>query len=270
VSDYSDMTVIVMAWRRPYYLRETLASWAAADGIEEIRSFVIGLGEHPRKDENLQVIAEAEQAMGLPIWIVEDSERAKTSPAMHRPMGEACNTVWADKAEGVPDAGWVILSEEDNIVSDDVLRYMRWARDTFKDRPEVLLVCAHDLSFLPGWDPGGRAEHKPLEGTPDPATIRLKQGFDSHAWGTWRDRWEQVLGPTWDYECDSGGPSDSGCDWNIATRVMPRGGYVAVAPDASRSRNIGRDEGVYMQPENWSMNPYFSERYGLDVSYKLV
>jgi hypothetical protein len=270
VSDFSDVAVIVMAWRRPYYLKETLASWAAADGIQEIRSFIVGLGDHPRKDENLQVIAEAEQAMGRPIWILPDSDRAKASPAMHRPMGEACNAAWRDRAPGAPDTGWVILSEEDNTVSDDILHYMRWCRDTFEDRSDVLLVCAHDLPWVEGWTGPAPAEREPVrEGTPDPAVVRLKQGFDSHAWGTWRDRWEHVLEPTWDYECNSGTESTSGCDWNIATRVMPNGGYLAATPDASRSCNIGKDEGVYMRPENWHVNEAFQERYGR-VAYRLA
>jgi hypothetical protein len=270
MSDFSDVAVIVMAWRRPYYLAETLASWAAADGIREIRSFVIGLGEHERKGENLQVIAEAEQVMGRPIWILPDSPRAQASPAMHRPMAEACNAVWADKVPGVPDAGWVILSEEDNTVSDDVLHYMRWARDTFEDRNDVLLVCAHNLPWVEDWFGPAPAERDTIrESDQDPAMVRLKQGFDSHAWGTWRNRWERILEPTWDYECNSGGPSSSGCDWNIATRVMPHGGYVAVAPDASRSANIGKDEGVYMNPADWRPESAFKPVYG-KVNYRLI
>ena len=252
MSDFSDMAVIVMAWRRPYYLRETLASWAAADGIKEIRSFVIGLGDHPRKGENLQVIAEAEQAMGRPIWILEDSPQSRgRASAMHRPMGEACDMVWADHAEGAPDAGWVILSEEDNTVSDDVLHYMRWCRDTFEDDPRVLLVCAHDLHWT----------EPPAEN--DPSVVRLRQGFASHAWGTWRDRWAEVLGPTWDYDLHNGG-----CDLNIARNVMPRGGYLAAAPDCSRSSNNGKDEGVNMRPEDWQQEPTFRPVYGR-VAYRL-
>jgi hypothetical protein len=271
VSDFKDMCVIVMAWRRPYYLKQTLASWAAADGIKDIRSFIVGLGEHPRKGENLAVIAEAEQAMGRPIWILEDSDRAKASPAMHRPMAEACNAAWGSHVEGVPDAGWVILSEEDNTVADDVLHYNSWCRDTFQDRKDVLLVCSHDIPWVEGWFGPAPAEREPLraDGDPNPEIVRLKLGFDSHAWGTWRDRWEQILEPTWDYECNSGGPDNSGCDWNIATRVMPNGGYLAACPDASRSCNIGRDEGVYMRPENWYVNEAFKPVYG-QQKYRLV
>lgn len=259
MSDFTDMAVIVMAWRRPYYLRESLASWAAVPEIREIRRFIIGIGEHERKPDNLNVIAEAERLMGRPIEILEDSARATASPAMHRPMGEAADHAWAD-----PQVGWVILSEEDNCVSDDTLRYMSWCRDTFEARPDVLLVCAHDLPWVEGWSGPAPGEHRDplIAGNENPEIVRLKQAFDSHAWGTWRDRWVNTLEPTWDWECNSGGPTSSGIDWNIATRVMPQGGYLAAAPDASRSRNIGRDEGVYMHPEHWHENPAFHASYG--------
>lgn len=272
MSDPSDIAVIVMAWRRPYYLAETLASWAGVQEIGQVRRFIIGLGEHERKAENLQVIAGAEQAMGGPIEILEDSPQATASPAMHRPMGEAANYAWGD-----PDVGWVVLCEEDGPVSDDILRYQLWARDTFADRADVLLVCSHNIPWVEGHmdgpAPADKVPHPADEADEDQEIVRLKQGFDSRSWGTWRDRWEQVLEPTWDWECNSGGPWDSGIDWNIATRVMPQGGYLAVTPDACRSVNIGRLEGVYMRaedkPEGWRSSQSFREHRG-QVEYKLV
>jgi hypothetical protein len=276
MSDFSDMAIIVMAWRRPYYLRETLASWAAVPEIRQVRRFIIGLGPHPREGENRQVIAEAQEAMGRHIEILADSPQAQRSPAMHRPMGEASSHAWSD-----PEVGWVILCEEDGPVSDDILRYQLWARDRFADDKQVLLVCSHNLPWIEsgavvdGYTlaPSDKVPHPPDEADEDQSAVRLKQGFDSRSWGTWRDRWEQVLEPTWDWECNSGGANDSGIDWNIATRVMPRGGYLAVVPDACRSVNIGRDEGVYMiaadKPEGWRSSRSFRQ-HRENVEYRLV
>lgn len=279
MSDFSDIAVIVMAWRRPYYLRESLMSWANVQEIKQVRRFIIGLGRHPRKEENIQVIREIEQLMDRPVEILLDSERATMSPAMHRPMGEAANHAWSD-----PDVGWVILAEEDGPVSDDVLRYQRWARDRFENDKKVLLVCSHNIPWVESSDapwmvegytlaPSDKVPHPPDEADEDQNNVRLKQGFDSRTWGTWRDRWTDTLEPTWDWECNSGGPTDSGIDWNIATRVMPRGGYVAVVPDAARSVNIGRNEGVYMiaedKPEGWRSSQSFRPHRG-EVEYRLV
>lgn len=272
MSDFSDMAVIVMAWRRPYYLRETLESYAKARGIQQVKRFIVGLGPHERIQQNIEVIEWAEQLMGREIEIKPDSERAIHSPAMHRPMGEAANFAWAD-----PGVGWVILSEDDDPVSDDVLEYMSWARDKFEADEKVLLVCAHNfpgLADFVGPAPGDKTPHALDEADEDQSIVRFKQGFDSHTWGTWRDRWEEVLEPTWDYECNSGGPTTSGIDWNIATRVMPRGGYVAVFPDAGRAVNIGRDEGVYMvaedKPVGWRSSNSFREHREPPVEYRFV
>jgi len=279
VSDFSDVAVIVMAWRRPYYLRETLESWCNVQEVQQIPRFIIGLGHHPRKGENQEVIKEMAERMGRPIEVLEDSPRATLSPAMHRPMGEAANYAWSDSG-----VGWVILCEEDGPVSDDILRYQRWARDKFADDPRVLLVCSHNIPWVDSGDvpwvvdgyslaPSDKLPHPPDEADEDQCNVRLKQGFDSRSWGTWRDRWEHTLEPTWDWECNSGGPESSGIDWNIATRVMPRGGYVAVVPDACRSVNIGRNEGVYMvaedKPEGWRSSQSFRSHRG-EVEYRLV
>ena len=89
-------------------------------------------------------------------------------------------------------------------------------------------------------------------------------------WGTWRDRWEQVIRPRWDLECDSGGPADSGWDWNIATRIIPQGGYVCAVPDASRSQNIGRYGGWAADPAdfpNTQAASFRAER--AEVTYRL-
>jgi hypothetical protein len=261
-----------MAWRRPYYLDRALESWANADGIKDIRRFIVGLGPSDKTQENLQVIDKWEGLMGREIEVKPDSPRAIASPAMHRPMGEAVCYAWED-----PDVDWVILSEEDNEVSNDIFHYMKWSQRTFQDNEAVLLVCAHNLPWLPGFvgpapsDKGTKPNDDPDE---DETIVRLKRGFDSHAWGSWRERWAEVLEPTWDYECNSGGPTTSGCDWQIATRVMPRGGYLAVTPDASRSANYGRDEGVYMvagdKPVGWSSANSFRMNRTLPQHYRFV
>jgi hypothetical protein len=269
MSDFSDMVVIVFAWRRPYYLEAVLNSWSDVQEIKELGRFIIGLGEHPRKPENYKVIAQAELKFGREIEVLPDSPRAQASPAMHRPMGEAANHAWSD-----PKTGWVILSEEDNLVSDDVLRYMRFCRDTFESNEKVLLACAHAMPDAPGWTGPAPAERDSavVSLEEDQSAVRLKQGFDSHAWGTWRDRWTGILEPTWDWECNSGGTtSGSGIDWNIACRVMPQGGLYAACPDASRSHNIGQHEGVYMIPGDYPRykNPSYREFRG-EVEYRFT
>jgi len=64
---------------------------------------------------------------------------------------------------------------------------------------------------------------------------------------------------------------DSGYDWNIHSRVLPRHKMTCVVPDASRSQNIGQFEGWASRPEHFPVMQaasFRSER-GL-VEYRLV
>src|SRR5258708_4760690 len=139
------MTIINFAWRRPNYLRQVLASWAKVPEIRELGRFVIALGESPRRDEQLKVIDEAEQAMGRPLIILPDSPAATATPHMHRAMGEAAYWAWESTK-----TKFVALTEEDTVVADDVLRYLLWAQQ-FQADPKVLCVCAHN-EVGTGWD----------------------------------------------------------------------------------------------------------------------
>jgi hypothetical protein len=259
VTDYASMTMIIFAWRRPYYLQRALDSWAAVPEVGELGRFIVALGESDRRDEQLKVIGQAEEAMGRPLIILPDSPAAARTPHMHRAMGEAAYYAWED-----PATRFVALTEEDTVVSDDVLRYLAWAQQ-FEADPKVLCVCAHNESGT-GWDPP-----VPMDFDADQAEVRRKLYFNSWCWGTWRDRWADVIGPSWDWDANTGSLGyDSGCDWNIRKRVMP-GKYVAVVPEASRTQNIGKDEGVYAHPELFhrSLALSFRAKRG-NVDYALV
>ena len=87
----------------------------------------------------------------------------------------------------------------------------------------------------------------------------------------WRDRWEKILEPEWDWRCDLGGPATSGYDWTIQTQVIPRHGMVCVVPDASRSQNIGQFEGWATNPQSWaySQAKSFREFALAPIEYRL-
>jgi hypothetical protein len=179
------------------------------------------------------------QALGCKVRIKPDSSAARASRGMGRAIGEAVSALFAD-----PAVEFVIAGEEDIVVSDDALEYFAWAAERFADDKQVLLVNGHDEGGQ-GWDKPGIGA---LNGDADQYAARLNQVFNPWCWGTWRDRWNRVLKPQWDWECDSGGTLDSGHDWQVATRIIPRGGYLCVTPDASRSQNIGKDGGWAADP----------------------
>lgn len=257
--------VIVTAFRRPWYLEQTLKSWQYARGIDQVRSFTPAMGwEAGTWKAQVRVFGAFRDAVRLSSrqWQPKvDTEPARKSNGMHRAIGEAAQHVLKD-----PDVDFLVFGEEDVVVSSDTLEYMAWARQEFAADGTVLLVCAHSVGAA-GWD-----KHEPADDADaDQAAVRLLPYFNPWVWGTWRDRWEQVIGPKWDWDCNSGGPVDSGYDHNLHRRVIPQGGYVCAVPDASRSQTIGEDGGWASTPETWAFSQAASFRAHRDpVTYRLV
>jgi FkbM family methyltransferase len=231
---------MLTACKRPAYLEQSLTSWAQADGAEGLSSLAIALGQSPRESEQIALVRSV--APGAHIWL--DSPAAASSNGMHRAIAEAATRAFTEL-----QADFLILSEEDVVVSSDVIRYMTWAAQRFEQDPKVLAVCAHSRGGQ-GWD-----EHEPAQdGDADQQAVRLEPYFNAWTWGTWKDRWFAHLLPQWDWDCNSGGPTDSGYDWNIATRIIPAGGFLCAVPDASRSQNIGEHDGWASTPESFTFS----------------
>ena len=224
-----DVAVMTTAMIRPYYLEQTLGAWAEARGIERIFKFVIGLGDSPRKDEALAVIDAFREKVPFPVHVLIDDGRV----GPWRAIANAGNNAFSD-----PEVNFLIVCDEDTLVADDALELLMWERAQTENDPRVLLVCAHSRCCQ-GWD-GPDVKDDP---DADPAIVRLQCYFNQWGWGTWRDCWEQVLIPGWDYDGTSGLPHQSGHDWNIALRTMQ--GYLAAVPDASRTQHIGDKEGMF-------------------------
>jgi len=234
--------VINTALKRPQYLEKVLSAWQNARGIQDVHSFTLALGHDPDQFlPQLNAFDRFRKATGLGQRgrVKVDSAAARTSRGMGRAIGEAGNHVFAD-----PAVEFVVFGEEDVIVSSDVLEYMSWARREFAEDERVLCACAHSVGGQ-GWDEPGIGALNP---DADESAVRLLPYFNAWCWGVWRDRWESVMAPRWDWQCDSGGPATSGYDWNVHARIVPQGSYLVAIPDASRSQNIGQHGG-------WAANP---------------
>jgi hypothetical protein len=254
------MAVMITAWRRPEYLERTLKSWRFARHLDELAVFTVALGRSDVERQQSELITDF--ARDLPPGLVRvfgDSDEAAAAPGMHRAIAEALTGVFQD-----PGVDFAVAGEEDVVVSSDVLELMAWARYQFRHYYEVLCVCAHSVGGT-GWDrPGGEAAPAALQ-----YAVRLRQYFNPWVWGTWRDRWEGVLLPQWDW--GEGATFDTGYDWNIATRILPRGGYRCLVPDASRSQNIGEHGGYYSTPAIFAGQQALSFRDDRSpVAYALV
>jgi hypothetical protein len=224
-----DVAVMTTACWRPYYLERTLGSWTKVRGVSQVRRFVIGLGESPRRDEALDVITKFRDKVPGEVQVLLDN--GKVGP--WRAIANTGSAAFQD-----PDVNFLIVCDEDTFVADDVLELLLWERQQFEDDEKVLLVNAHSRCCQ-GWDgPDVKDDYHA-----DPAEVRLECYFNQWGWGTWRRQWEDILIPDWDYDGTSGAPDKSGHDWNIALRTMQ--GYLAAVPAASRTQHIGDREGMF-------------------------
>lgn len=238
MSDLSDVAVITTACWRPQYLSDTLNGWSRARGFGQIRAFHIGLGWSKKRDEMRAVIHDWAATHPVPVHVHEDNPRI----GPWRAIAKTGNLAFED-----PGTQFLIVCDEDTLVADDVLELLMWERSQFGNDPRVLLVNAHSRCCQ-GWD-GPDVKDDPQA---DPGAVRLLPYFNQWGWGTWRECWEGILIPDWDYDGSSGHPMQSGHDWQIALRTMT--GYLAAVPDASRTQHIGDTEGMFSTPETlaWS------------------
>lgn len=209
------MKVIVLtAWNRPGYLRESLESWARADRMDGYQMIV---RLEPGNRAVRQVLSDFEDRIHLSI--VENPTRLGVLTNPHAALTDGFST----------GARFVVYSEEDVVVSNDVLRFYEWADKRFWKRKAVLTVNAVQRFWTPG---DGEDEH----------TATAARRFAPTGWATWVDRWESILSPEWQHDY-------RGWDWHINQTIVASRGYRTVLPSYARSQHIGRDGGVHMTPK---------------------
>jgi hypothetical protein len=228
---------VLTAWNRPAYLRQTLESWSQ---VERIGDYHVILRIDPG---NPAVEATAHEFTDrLPLDVRVNEQRLGVLSNPHRAL-----------TDGFAEAEFVVYGEEDVLVSDDFLLYMEWAQEHFRDRPAVLAVTGTQRWWEPReWE---------SENTATVHTI-----FAPTGWGTWRDRWEEVLAPDWQFDY-----RNRGWDWRINQYQLAVRGHVVVCPSHARSQHIGLEGGVHMQAHEFpghlcpTWRPHFPRRRWREV-----
>lgn len=234
---------MLTAWRRPGYLRKALASWDAVRHVHDIRAFDVCIDPSDRETEIIGVCDEFSHLVKV----------KRNAPHKHGVLGNPRESM--SYGFGQYGVKFCLIADDDMLVSDDVLEYFQWAASEFEDDKSVAAVCAHTP--------------EPAPADADEAAIELLPRYRCWVWGVWKDRWEDVLLPTWDGTYSSGEPA--GYDWNLDLRVIPGRGLTCVFPKASRSQNIGKFEGVHASPGEFAKtaNQSFREKRE-PVSYRVV
>lgn len=231
------------AYNRVDYLDRVLDSWRKVRGLSDWHLFA-SIDPSPQSAEVANRFTQfiRDTHIGDAVVLIQPEHQG----VLHHP--------WV-AFESLFGAGcdFVLRVEDDLVVSDDILEYFTWAAETFQPDPSVAAVVGYATG------PGE-----------DPAKARQLPSFSPWNWGTWKDRWAQYIGPTWDhdYSTFNGSPGNqSGWDWNLNTRVLPSLSKSCVFPEMSRVQNIGQ-RGTHAQPHDFPQSPSFRESFGT-VNYSL-
>jgi len=119
------------------------------------------------------------------------------------------------------DETFVLVAEDDVLVSDDLIEFMSWARDEYRDDVDVLGVVATQRWFNP------RRLHN----------ARTRADFAAPVWGTWQEKWWEVLRDGWPQKKLRG--EEMGWDWWVRNKLMIQLGWKFVVPDYARCQHIG-------------------------------
>lgn len=192
---------------RQKYLREALDSWGQARGIGD---WHLLFALEPCR-ANFPV-AEFTQ------WAKRTFASAEVVVADQR-LGCLKNTRRAMRLAFAAGAEFAILAEEDLLVSQDVLEYFSWARDTYAADEKVAVICGHSLRTAGG----------------GPDVVVRSCWFNPLVWGTWKDRWEDFINPRW-------GPFEGNMEsWDNNLRMQVNSaGRESIFPAYSRSLHIGQ------------------------------
>lgn len=209
--------LVFTAYNRPRYFEQVMTAWSQVRGFADWQPTVC-LEPSPFESTMSAIAGE----VGADVRLNPRKLGVLTNP------WQALDTAFVDGAD------FVVLAEDDVLVSSDVLEYFTWAAQRFADNPHVLCVCAFSQT-----------------GHADPTNVFLHDRFAPLVWGTWRDRWQGGLAATWDFDYSTGRAdgTPSGWDWNINLRVAA--GRRFVTPGQSRSDHIGQFQGTHMMPQDF-------------------
>lgn len=211
------MAVTFTGYNRPPYMAETLESWSKVRGIARTR---VEFHLEPGTEKVVQLARGADFARETEVFVNPSVLGTQRNP--FEAMSSAFNHGF-----------FAILAEDDIVVSTDVLEYFSWCEEEFRDDSRVLAVSARQHSAQPGGEAGVRLGDMAMDGTPPMMWV----------WGTWADRWENLLAPDWTFAYEH-----YGWDWRIHNHWVKDQGYRIAVPSISRCQHIGEHGGTHCPP----------------------
>lgn len=216
--------VAITVYNRPDYLKRVLDSWHEAEQFSlTCPTYLVGLepGGPPEIEQILEAFRHGDRNVSI-----------HHNDTVLGPLENPYQVL----ARGFDHDDFVICAEDDTVVAPDVFEFFSSMESSLRYATGCLAVCAYNRL-------AGVNQH----------CVQLKQQFYTSVWGTWIDRWTDILEPTWDHDYSSGPVHghQQGWDWNIGSRIMPERHLRCAIPDISRSQHIGKYGGAHMQPDRY-------------------
>lgn len=221
--------LVFTGYNRPFYFQETIDSW---NSVRNLALWPAHFYLEPSEVQNKML----ELAFNL-----NTSVDVQVNPERAGVLINPWNALDGAFSRG---AEFVVLAEDDVVVSQDILEYFEWCTVEYSTAHGVLAVNAFS-------DIGGNKANQ----------ITMDNKFSPLVWGTWRNRWYDVLRDSWDKDYSTGKEdgSEAGWDWNI-NRILTETNRTVIKPLQSRSDHIGEYLGTHMTPE------FFSTSRGTDFN----
>lgn len=213
------INIAISAYNRPEYSQRSIAAIFGAKGFtpEKYRIFC-AMDCHADGSYNKEVYNIYKFFGVLP-------DVAEKKRGCNYNVKQALELAWDDS----PD--FVIMIEDDIVISDDALEYIEWAAEKYKDDPSVRSIglWGHDDGI---GNPGSPVSEK------DYGMAMRQNYFTCWGWGTWRDRYDE-MNETWTTGDDS---HDTSWDVIVSSHLGER---VEILPAISRAYNCGEHGGTH-------------------------
>ena len=210
------INIAISAYNRPEYSRRSLAAILGAKGYSPDKYPIFcSIDCDENGDTSNEIFA---------IYAKEGFTHSVTTKKLgcNYNIKRALEIAWEDG----PD--FVLLIEDDVIISDDALLYIEWAAKKYKDDRSVRTIGLWGHDKQPGL-PLSEKDH---------GKVMRQNYFTCWGWGTWKDRWEEME-EKWTTGDDS---HDTSWDVVISKSI---GGRMEILPAVSRAYNCGEHGGTH-------------------------
>jgi hypothetical protein len=212
------INIAISAYNRPEYSRRSLAAILGAKGYSRKKYNIFCSIDCDENGEINEDVYSVYSSIEYPMSIRASMEKL----GCNKNVRSALDIAWEDN----PD--FVLMIEDDVVISDDALQYIEWAAEKYKNDQSVRTIGLWGYENKP---------EVPVS-LKNAGKVKRQNFFTCWGWGTWSDRWSEIK-ENWTTGNDSHDTS-----WDV---VMSQnlGDRVEILPAISRAYNCGDDFGTH-------------------------